>query len=76
MNVKAFDLWTIVHLGAGLLLAFLRVPRPIAYGLIILVELVEFMLRGMSNFFRESRANILADLAIGIGAYEIGRALR
>lgn len=52
------------------------VPRPIAYGLIVATEIVEFMLRPMTSFFEESRANILADLISGIAAYELGRLAR
>lgn len=76
MNDDAFDVWTIVHIVSGFLLAFFKVGRPIAYSLIIAVEIAEFLLRGRSGFFRESRLNIAADLAVGIGAYELKRQLR
>ena len=73
-NVSAFDGWSFVHAAFGLAFGFFRVPRFIAYGLIILTELVEMALRKMIPFFRESAINIAADIAIGIIAYELGRA--
>ncbi len=73
---KALDGWTFVHLTIGGAMGFIGVPRPIPYALIVVTEVVESMLRPTSDFFEESRANILADLIAGIAAYEVGRLAR
>jgi len=69
----ALDKWSIVHVGSGFTMGIAGFPRPIAYGLIFLVEIVEFLLAPSTEFFQESRLNIFADVLIGTVAYEIGR---
>lgn len=69
----ALDKWSGVHFGAGYSMGLLRFPRPVAYGLIILTEVIEFTLAPTTKFFQESRKNIFADLLIGTVAYELGR---
>lgn len=74
---KAFDVWTPVHVFSGVMLAGFGVNRAAAYGLILGVEIVEFMFRRSgSEFFDESPRNVLADIGVGIAAYEATRALR
>jgi len=74
-NESAIDGWTFVHVAFGLAFGLFRVPRLVAYGLILGTELVELALRRTLPFFRESTANIAADLIVGLAAYEIGRAI-
>jgi len=73
-NVTALDGWSFVHAAFGLVFGLVRVPRFIAYGLIIATEVVEMILRKTLPFFRESAVNVAADLTIGIVSYEVGRA--
>lgn len=68
----ALDKWSGVHALMGYSMGLLRFPRPIAYGLIILTEVIEFMLAPSTEFFQESRKNIFADLVIGTVAFELG----
>ena len=68
-----FDNWSFVHAGTGFATGLAGFPRPIAYGLIIAVEAIEFMLAPSTEFFQESRRNIMADLIIGAAAFEVGR---
>jgi len=75
-NKAPFDAWTLLHVVLASALGFLGVPRILAYFLIFIVEIFEFMAsQAGSMFFQESRANIIADLAVGIAAYEIARVL-
>lgn len=75
MNDDAFDIWTPVHVLLAGAMGVLQFPRPIAYVLIFGVEIGELFLSRFVNFFQESRRNIAADLAVGIVAYELGRAI-
>lgn len=71
LNQSAFDGWTVVHIAAGAILGLMEVGRPLAYGLIVAVEIAEVTLRPVSDFFQESTANIATDLVVGVAAYEI-----
>ncbi len=68
------DGWTFLHLASGVALARIGINREVAYGLIAGVEIAELVLRRRLPFFRESFANIAADIAAGVGAYEAVRA--
>lgn len=73
----ALDAWTFVHVFAGAALAQAGVSRFAAYGLIIGTEIAEQALRQMfpgTTVLEESPANVVADLAASLGAYEITRA--
>ncbi len=71
MDSRAFDGWTIVHLLAGVWWGAVGASRPVAYGLILGVEVIEFLLRPTTDFFIESPANIIVDIAAGVAAYEL-----
>lgn len=73
---RAIDGWTVIHLLAGVWLGAIGVSRPVAYGLILGVEILEFMLRPTTDFFIESPANVIADIAAGVVAYELTAANR
>lgn len=73
-GVAAIDGWTAVHLASGVGLAAIGASRFMAYGLIILVELLELFARTLGvAFFRESARNVAADIAAGIIGYELSR---
>lgn len=72
-NRAAIDAWTPVHVASGFALGRVGFSRPAAYGLIAGVEAIELLLAPSTGFFQESRRNIIADLLIGAGAYELGR---
>lgn len=72
-NVDPFDIWSPVHVAAGLGLGFLGVRRGTAYALILLTEVVERVLEKFGLLGVESRGNILVDFILGIGAYELAR---
>ena len=74
--MQAIDGWTVIHLLAGVWLGALGVPRPVAYGLIIGVEVAELAFRSSSDFFIESPANVAVDIAAGVAAYEVTMANR
>jgi TctA family transporter len=75
----AFDLWSLVHFGAGYALGALRVPMLAAIFILILYELLEVVLRAIpgnsgKNFFEfESTTNVLCDVAVGMAGYTAGR---
>jgi len=75
-NISAVDGFTLAHAGVGFALRGL--PRPIAYAIFFGTEFVELFLRNTDTFresglFNESPVNILADLAVSIGTYELSR---
>lgn len=72
-NVDPFDRWSFVHASAGLILGLLDVPRALAYILIVLTELVERVLERLGLLGIESRGNVLVDILLGVGAYELAR---
>jgi len=74
-NQGPLDKWTPVHIILAGAMGVLHIPRPLAYVLIFAVELVEFTASKFVDFFRESRVNIAADLALGIASYEVARLL-
>ncbi len=73
----ALDRWTPVHIAFGAGFGLIGVNRPVAYGLMIATEIFEAVARSRgSTFFKESNANMIADLVVGIAAYELARGLR
>ncbi len=68
------DGWSIAHIAVGAGLRIFNVPRGLAYGIIVLTEVVEAILRSFGvTFFRETPQNVAADLFFSIGAYELFR---
>ncbi len=73
-GTDALDGWSFLHAAAGFAMAAFGFGRVTAYVLIVIVEIVELIFsRAGSDFFIESRKNIAADIAIGVGFYEAGR---
>jgi hypothetical protein len=67
-----FDNWMIVHFCSGLLLAkFFKDPWKV-FGLLVLYEILEYMLWGIS-FKQESIINIALDLIFGMSGFKIMR---
>jgi len=76
-TLPAIDGWSLAHIAVGVGLSVFRVPRPAAYAIIILTEVVELAARRSGvDFFRESEQNVVADLALSIGSYELKRFVR
>ena len=70
----ATDGWTGLHVLTGTALALFKVPRPVAYAIIVGTEIIEAGLRSIGiNFFRETPLNILTDLLASIFGYELIR---
>jgi hypothetical protein len=67
-----FDNWMIVHFGAGVLLAnFFEDPKKV-FALLVLYELIEYMLWGIS-FKQEKIVNIVLDLVFGMSGFKLMR---
>ncbi|HLF15944.1 MAG TPA: hypothetical protein VI796_00715 [Candidatus Thermoplasmatota archaeon] len=68
----ALDLWSLVHLGAGVALGLLGTVWWLAFLLLVAFEALEGILRrvkrhgGGGLFEYESWPNVLADIAIGM----------
>lgn len=76
-ETPSIDKWSTLHALGGASLAALGVSRPVAYGLFMAVELGELLLSSFgSEFFNESRRNIIADLIIDVVAYELTLAVQ
>jgi len=78
-NLAALDPWTLVHLGAGLALGLMAVPRSTALGAAIGYEVVEqFVERSQPGreFFNtkhaERPANAIVDVAVFAVGYWLG----
>ncbi len=74
MERKIIDPWTIVHATVGLTIGSIVKSRLLGYVLIIGYEAIEnkYLINGIFEN-EESGLNILSDIIVGIGAYEIGR---
>jgi len=75
-NKPALDMWSVVHVLAGASLGQAGVSRFTAYFLIFGTEVAEQALRSMfpeAKVFDESPANVVADLVLSLGAYELAR---
>ncbi len=74
-NNSIFDLWSLVHIGSGVILGLAKISRPYTYGLIIGYEFIEnFVLRKqLESFFKEEEGdlNIISDVVVGIAGFEI-----
>lgn len=79
MNEAPIDAWTGVHALAGGLAGALGAPWPLAVGGLVAYELAEYAIespRGSRWFGSkrpESGVNVAVDLAVGLGAYALGR---
>jgi len=74
--IHAVDKWTVAHLLVGLGLSIFRVPRPVAYAIIIGTEVVEFALRRTDfsqTLFAETQENIVADIFFSVLSYEVNQ---
>ena len=76
MNRSAFDLFTLAHFAVGLIMGAQRVPRALAYTIIVGTEVLEFALRDrLPGFFMETAENIASDVIASAGGYELARGL-
>ena len=72
---KAFDAWSLVHVGAGVGLAVVGMGPWLAIALIFGFEVLEAVLRripvkgGGGLFEYESWPNVVADIVVGAGGY-------
>ena len=76
-NNKIIDFWTIPHFLVGSILGFNIPKREIGYSLIIGYEIVEnLIIRKLAgDFFKEYEGfvNVVSDIIVGIGAYELSK---
>lgn len=73
-GTAALDGFSLLHAAGGFAMGQLGFRRSSAYTIILLIEVVELLLSNSgSQFFKESRVNALADVAIGVASYELGR---
>lgn len=75
---QIIDVWTLVHVATGWVLARLGLSFFPVLGLLLGFEVVEAWLRklktgGVGLFAPESHGNIVADILAGCAGYVIGR---
>ena len=76
-GTTGFDKWSYVHAVAGVIMGASEISRPTAYALTIGTEILEmFARRRQIAFFEESDKNVVTDIALSLGGFEIARALR
>lgn len=76
VELRPLDGWSIAHGIVGAVMASAKLPRPVAYTIIIATELIEFVFRQLRIFpvlFQEDPSNVLADILISLGSYELTR---
>ena len=78
-NNSFLDWWTLVHLGTGIGLGLIKIPRPYAYPLLIGFEILEniAMRKGFEELFKEKEGpiNAISDILVASGGYEVTRRL-
>ncbi len=74
-NNAIFDKWSFVHALLGVALKKTGTTRPIAYGIILGIEIIENQLlkTRVAELFKEQEGtkNVTSDIIIGILAYEL-----
>ena len=70
-KIMIINLWSFVHIGAGVLLGLLKFIKPVwGVVLILLYEVIEFILARTTSLFRvEPMVDIIWDLVLTIGFY-------
>ena len=76
----AFDAWSWVHVASGVALGAVGFGILATFGLLVLYEVVEALLRkgrsGVGVFEYESWANIAVDILVGMLGFAAGWAVR
>ena len=79
-NNKILDWWSLGHIGSGLYLGMINIPRYSAYGLLIGFEILENVIfrEELGDFFGDFEAptNMISDVILGIGGYELTRHIK
>ena len=73
-NTKIIDAWTFIHALVAFNIGSITKSRPLAYSLIVGYEAIENKyLDGTVFKDTEGMLNVLSDIVVGIGTYELGK---
>ncbi len=77
-NKDFLDVWSLGHVLVGIAMASFGAPRALAYAIVLGTEIVEHAVLKPRTLmlFQETPINVISDIGLSLGAYELTRELQ